>query len=227
MYANREDAGVRLAYRLQEFLEEEFKGMVLATSRGGVVVGHTIAQHLSSPLGFISIKNISVPGMPELSMGAVDRLGAYSINPNMAPFLDPLFFQAERLKSIRMADNETVSIGINPDLPYNLEGMDIIVADDGAQPLTTLLAIVDTLELHDVENIYMAIPVMAHDDVICLEREVDALVVDLIPSFSSSAGEWYATFPWENDEKVREILQHYNLPEPKPLKEKSSGRTKK
>ena len=69
MFADRHDAGRRLADRLIGFKNQN--PVVLALPRGGVAVGVEIAIALKAPLDLVLVRKIGVPWQPELALGAV------------------------------------------------------------------------------------------------------------------------------------------------------------
>ena len=68
-FADRQDAGRRLARALDRYRDE--KPVILALPRGGVPVAGEIAEALEAPLDLVLVRKIGVPDQPELAMGAV------------------------------------------------------------------------------------------------------------------------------------------------------------
>lgn len=211
VYSNREDAGTRLAVRLKDFFEGSVDGLVMAITRGGVVVGDAIARELNLPLDVFVVKRINFPGAPEYSLGAVDRDGHYLINPSTANFVDRFTFEAERLKNIRAADQERSYLSENSPIPQ-LEGKTIILVDDGAQSGNTSLMAVEMLKNRNPGRIVLALPICSREALQTLEGSVDALIVDIVPAVLHSLSDWYFDFLPEEDDKVRTILENYLVP---------------
>ena len=69
LFADRSEAGRRLAERLLKFKDE--RPVVLALPRGGVPVGFEVARALEAPLDLILVRKIGAPFQPELALGAV------------------------------------------------------------------------------------------------------------------------------------------------------------
>lgn len=69
MFADRSDAGRRLAQRLLHLKVQ--RPVVLALPRGGVPVEFEIAQALDAPPDLVLVRKIGVPWQPELTLGAV------------------------------------------------------------------------------------------------------------------------------------------------------------
>ena len=78
VFADREDAGRRLAARLGHLRGEAV--VVLGLPRGGVPVAFQVAQALGAPLDVVIVRKLGVPSQPELAMGAVGEGGVRIIN---------------------------------------------------------------------------------------------------------------------------------------------------
>src|SRR5690606_13759866 len=72
-FADRVDAGRRLASRLQHLRDESV--VVLGLPRGGVPVASEVARALDAPLDVIVVRKLGVPFQPELGMGAIGEDG--------------------------------------------------------------------------------------------------------------------------------------------------------
>ncbi|MBV8048429.1 MAG: hypothetical protein JO171_14845, partial [Paludibacterium sp.] len=67
-FANRRDAGRRLAEALRRYQDQQ--PVVLALPRGGVPVGAEIAKALKAPLDVLIVRKLGAPGYAELATGA-------------------------------------------------------------------------------------------------------------------------------------------------------------
>ena len=72
-FADRADAGRRLAERLERFRDADL--VVLGLPRGGVPVAYEVATALDAPLDVIVVRKLGVPFQPELAMGAIGEGG--------------------------------------------------------------------------------------------------------------------------------------------------------
>src|SRR4051812_21830895 len=78
-FLNREEAGKKLAQRLQSL---DLKNpIVIALPRGGVPVGAIIAETLNLPLEVLVIRKVGAPGNPEYAIGAVTEGDLFGLNP--------------------------------------------------------------------------------------------------------------------------------------------------
>src|ERR1019366_2611334 len=81
VFADRADAGRRLAARLQHLAGERV--VVLGLPRGGVPVALEVARALGAPLDVIVVRKLGVPVQPELGMGAIGEDGVVVISQEM------------------------------------------------------------------------------------------------------------------------------------------------
>src|SRR5438874_696444 len=70
LFQSRRDAGQRLAAMLSTYAHRP-DVVVLALPRGGVPVGHEIAQALGAPLDLWIVRPLAAPGRHDVCMGAV------------------------------------------------------------------------------------------------------------------------------------------------------------
>ena len=85
-FANRQQAGVELAARL-----ERYKGrddvIVLALPRGGVPVASEVARALNAPLDVFLVRKLGVPGQEEVAMGAIATGGFRVLNEDVVSMI--------------------------------------------------------------------------------------------------------------------------------------------
>src|SRR5688500_3623081 len=87
IFADRSDAGRRLAERLLEYRRRR-DVLVLALPRGGVPVAYELASALEAPLDVFVVRKLGLPGQPEVAMGAIASGGALVLNPGVVYGLD-------------------------------------------------------------------------------------------------------------------------------------------
>src|ERR671918_2157654 len=81
-FADRADAGRRLAERLQEYAGRD-DALVLGLPRGGVPVAAEVARALGAPLDVFLVRKLGLPGQEELAMGAIASGGARVLNEDL------------------------------------------------------------------------------------------------------------------------------------------------
>ncbi|MCJ7675191.1 MAG: hypothetical protein MUO33_08560 [Sedimentisphaerales bacterium] len=78
MFADRKDAGQKLARALENYREQ--KPLVLAIPKGGVEVGYEVAKHLGCEFSILIARKLPFPDNPEAGFGAVAEDGSTFIN---------------------------------------------------------------------------------------------------------------------------------------------------
>ena len=126
MFANRNDAGRRLAARLTGFTSERL--VVLGLPRGGVPVAFEVACALGAPLDVIVVRKLGVPLQPELAMGAIGEDGVRIINEDVVRFAritqaDFATVEAREAPRAR-APCDTIPRGAGPRLTRRQDGTD-------------------------------------------------------------------------------------------------------
>ena len=86
-FANRADAGRRLAANLQKYAGSD-DVIVLGLPRGGVPVAYEVAQALHAPLDVFVVRKLGVPGHEELAMGALASGGVRVLNRTVIDALE-------------------------------------------------------------------------------------------------------------------------------------------
>ncbi|KKS43652.1 MAG: hypothetical protein UV08_C0040G0003 [Parcubacteria group bacterium GW2011_GWA2_42_18] len=96
MFADRKDAGKRLAEKLSKYRGKD--AVILALPRGGVVVGYEIARTLNLPLDIVVVRKIGHPGNPEYAICAVDEKGSLLCNKAEIRSVDQDWLKKEILR---------------------------------------------------------------------------------------------------------------------------------
>lgn len=207
-FRDRIEAGRLLAARLAHL--EHGDPVVLALPRGGVPVGHEIADALRAPLELIMVRKLGVPGQPELALGAVvdGQNPEIVVNPDIAHELrlgEPELWAAaraqlaeiERRRQLYRGDRERIRI----------EGRTAVVADDGVATGASMRAALRAIRRWRPARLVLAVPVAAADTLATLAQEVDEAVCLHAPQDFWAVGAYYDDFAQVSDEKVVELLQ--------------------
>jgi predicted phosphoribosyltransferase len=205
-FRNRQDAGQQLAARITR-PSAPGSLIVLALPRGGVPVGHAIAQALPAPLDVFLVRKLGVPGREELAMGAIASGGIRVLNQEVLDGLDlPLSVVTE------VAARETEELERREHLyragrpPLRLQGCDVILVDDGVATGASAAAAIAALRHRDVRTIALAVPVGPPSTIAWLAAQVDDIVCLLTPEPFFAVGSWYRDFSETTDDQVRELL---------------------
>jgi predicted phosphoribosyltransferase len=212
LFADRIDAGQRLAASLQQFVARRPCApddiVVLALPRGGVPVAWQVASTLHAPLDVFLVRKLGAPQQPELAMGAIATGGVRVINNQV---VQALHVTPEQISTI--AERETRELdrrqqvyrGDRP--PLVVRDKCVLLIDDGIATGYTMRAAVAALRQLHPREITVAVPVAARDTCDELKHEADAVVCLFTPLDFAAVGQWYRRFDQTTDDEVRELLR--------------------
>lgn len=205
-FANRTDAGQRLAGRLRRYANHPGL-LVLALPRGGVPVAAEIARELKAPLDLFLVRKLGVPGHEELALGAIASGGIRILNDEVVESLEipaSLIDAVAEKEKRELARRERLYRGNRG--PLSVAGRTVILVDDGLATGATMKAAVKALKLQSPERLVVAVPVGAPETCRELESSVNELVCLWKPRPLFAVGEWYQDFSQTTDEDVIELL---------------------
>lgn len=211
MFADRMDAGQKLAASLWEIIDPECAGgesVVLALPRGGVPVAYQVAKALGSPLDVFVVRKLGAPRQPELAMGAIASGGVRVINEEIVRALhvtpEQLADTAER-ETRELERREHAYRGDRA--PLDVKGKCVLLVDDGVATGYSMRAAVAALRQREPRKIIIATPVAAQDTCRDLKQHADAVVCLMTPYDFAAVGQWYRQFEQTSDEEVRLLLE--------------------
>ena len=207
IFMNREDAGRQLAAQLREYANSE-DVIVLGIPRGGVPVAFEIAKALNVPLDIFLSRKLGVPGQEELAFGAIAA--------GDGRFLDEAIIEAAgisagqveqitRATKAKLEERARVYRGTRP--PLHVEGMTVILVDDGIATGASIYAAIHALWQMKPKRLIIAAPVAPHSTCDWLRDKADELVVLYSPRDFYAVGQFYRRFPQVSDEEVVDLLR--------------------
>jgi putative phosphoribosyl transferase len=207
-FADRSDAGRRLAGALARFKDEQ--PLVLALPRGGVPVAFEVAQALAAPLDLILVRKIGAPFQPELAIGAVvdgDQAETVLNRDIVEEFQIPERYLA-RERARQLAEIERRRRLYQAGRP-RIEARDrtAIVVDDGIATGATMEAALHATRRAGPRRLVLAVPVAPPDTIARLRPQVDAIECLLTPSHMGAIGMFYADFRQLSDDEVIALLE--------------------
>lgn len=200
MFADRVDAGERLALALADFAGPDV--VVLAIPRGGVIVGEVVARALHAPLDVVIPRKIGAPMNPELGLGAIapgvrvlDRRMLEALRVSDEYLEREIEDQESEIERRQQAYREGRS-------PVDVRGKVAIVVDDGVATGGTAAAALRWARAQDAGRVVLAVPVAPGASLARLSQEADEVVVLAAPDPFYAVGEWYRRFDQTSDEEV-------------------------
>ncbi|WP_228011242.1 phosphoribosyltransferase [Nonomuraea phyllanthi] len=212
MFADRHDAGIRLAERLAGHITDE-NAVVLGLPRGGVPVAFEVAKALGAPLDVIVVRKLGVPFQPELGFGAVGEGGVRVINTDVVRMADVTQEeissvesreQAEVLRRVRRFRGDRASV--------DLADRTVIVVDDGIATGSTARAACQVARARGASRVILAVPVGTPDTIAGLREDADEVICLETPTALWAIGTWYNDFTQASDEQVVELLRRATPP---------------
>ena len=215
MFANRTEAGQRLAAELIRFKDQE--PCVLALPRGGVPVGIEIAKVLNAPLDLVLVRKIGAPDQPELAVGAVVDGGRPEVVLNdeivsvlgipenyIAEETAQQLKEIERRRRVYLADRPRVDIA----------NRTALIVDDGIATGATIRAAILATRRGRPKRLVLAVPIAPTDTVAALRKEADEVVCLEEYDPFGAIGYYYVDFRQVSDDQVRDLMAEAALPAP-------------
>jgi putative phosphoribosyl transferase len=207
IFADREDAGRRLAARLESFRGADT--CVLALPRGGVPVGYEVATALNAPLDLVLVRKIGAPFEPELAVAAIvdGSKPELVVNEDLARMLElPKDFLAKesavQLKEIER--RREAYLGGRPRL--NVSGLTVIIVDDGIATGATMRAAARATRRAKPRRLVLAVPVAPPETIESLRNEADEIICLEQPEYLGAIGLYYRDFEQVGDSEVRRLM---------------------
>jgi predicted phosphoribosyltransferase len=206
IYADRVDAGRRLAKALTEYAGRE-DVLVLGLPRGGVPVAAEVAKALDAPLDVMIVRKLGAPWQPELAMGAIASGNVQLLNEQVVRMLgidDGTIDEIAEREGRELARRERAYRGDRP--PFDAKGMQVILVDDGMATGATMRAAVAAVRALAPARVIVAVPTAALDTCELVRAEADRVVCLDTPEPFMAVGCWYRNFDQTSDAEVRDLL---------------------
>jgi predicted phosphoribosyltransferase len=212
-FANREEAGLRLAGALEEYVGRE-DVVVLGLPRGGVPVAFALAQRLHLPLDVFVVRKLGVPGFEELALGAIASGGVRVLNEEVIASLPNAAALIESVTTRETAELERRErLYRGHGRPLTLLRRSVILVDDGVATGSSMRAAIAALRQSNSAQIIVAVPVGPPDTCAELRKEADEVIALIEPEDFCAVGEFYQDFSQTTDDEVRYLLAQAARPE--------------
>jgi len=211
IFADRVDAGRRLAARLQHLRGERV--VVLGLPRGGVPVAFEVARALGAPLDVIVVRKLGVPFQPELGMGAIGEDGARIINREVVRLAGVSADELAAVEARERAELERRAWRYREDRPRQpLAGRIAVIVDDGIATGSTARAACQIARAQGAARVVLAVPVAPPGWVARMGGDADELACVQVPEPFFSIGQFYADFCQATDDEVVACLERAAAP---------------
>ena len=205
-FANRTDAGRRLANELQQYAHRS-DVIVLALPRGGVPIGYEVAKALGAPLDVFVVRKIGLPWQEELAMGAVASGGVRVFDRNLIRVAHVSDADVERIANEEERELERRERLYRGDRPFpDVRGKIVILVDDGLATGASMRAAVAALREDEPARIVVAVPVAAPETCDAFRSIADEIICAETPEPFQAVGLWYEDFSQTTDDDVRDLL---------------------
>jgi putative phosphoribosyl transferase len=202
MFRDRVHAGEQLAGLLADY-RSRAGAVILALPRGGVPVAAAVAGVLALPLDVLLVHKVGAPGEPELAVGAVAPNGLVVLDEKT---IARMKISRTSLESAIAAEREELArrehLYRGDRLPLALEGLTVILVDDGLATGYTMLVAVRAVRRLLADRIVVAVPVAPQETLDRLKSEADEVVCVEVPRRLEAVGQFYEDFSQVSDEQV-------------------------
>jgi putative phosphoribosyl transferase len=204
-FADRHDAGRALAEQLGRLAGEDV--VVLALPRGGVPIGHEVAEALHAPLDVFVVRKLGLPGQPELALGAIASGGVEVLNADvLAAYPVPRAVIDAVVREERAELDRRERAYRDGRAPVPVAGRVAVLVDDGLATGATMRAAVLAVRRLHPARVVVAVPVGAREACDALRQVADDVVCVSTPDPFRAVGLWYADFSQTTDDEVRALL---------------------
>ncbi|MBI2029906.1 hypothetical protein HYT02_05810 [Candidatus Gottesmanbacteria bacterium] len=205
MFTDRSEAGNMLGLRLG--LAKTKCDYIFGITRGGIVIAQAIARILEKPLFPLVVKKVSLPGNPELALGAVtyDKVRVSEDDLiNRFHLQDKEVSQLFNLKYSQVIElKNRLGVGKLP----SLTNKNIIVTDDGVATGATVRAAGLYLVKKKVKTLHLAVPVIARETYLQLSSLYNKITALKITDQFFAVGQFYKSFPQVDENEIIRILK--------------------
>lgn len=210
-YGDRANAGRILAEKILAL--NLAQAVVCAIPNGGVPVAVPIAEALKAPLRLFLVRKLQFPENPEAGFGAVTSNGFVRLNEDLTLAFGISSAVVERQKERALASLRIRAKRFGPswtELPP-LEGVSIVLVDDGLASGSTMEAAVVSLRSRKPAQVVVAVPTASMQAVRRLEALADRVVCPHIGRLRRFAvAEAYRNWRDLDEDEVAAMLENFN-----------------
>lgn len=206
MYRDRTQAGRLLAHAVAPAVEG--RCVVAAIPRGGIVVALPVAERLRAPLTLAFVRKITLPGAPELAIGALDEDGHAVMDYEVVGLFrcGPAEVARARERVRAEIERQRHRYDVTP-LARIAGDATVVIVDDGLATGLTMRAAVAYARRHGASRVIVAAPCASSEAARVFEREADRFVCPWVDPAFGAVGAYYADFAAVPDDEVVATLE--------------------
>jgi putative phosphoribosyl transferase len=204
MFDNRRDAGQQLGEALIKYRNVD--ALVLAIPRGGVEVGHYVAEILEIPLSIVIVRKLPFPYNPEAGFGAIAEDGSTFFVDRASNLISSESVEEIIEEQKRELERRIEVLRGGRPLPA-INGKTVILVDDGIATGSTMRAAIMLCRNKKANKVVAAAPVAGPATATELAKVVDDVIILEEPPFFRAVAEVYRNWYDVGDDEVIDTLQ--------------------
>jgi putative phosphoribosyl transferase len=201
MFRDRIHAAHLLAEELNGYKDSD--AIVVAIPRGGVPIGHHLADALHLPLDVIPSRRIKDPANNHKTIGSVSLDGLDLAESNSDIPQDYIYHQALMIKYSLHAQYKFYS---SHDAPLCLKERVVLLVDDKLKCENQIIACLRSVRNQGPKKIIVTIPVASVKIIQRLADENCEVVCLITPTRTNAVEAFYEFLPPVTDEEVKQLL---------------------
>lgn len=206
IYADRADAGKRLAEELRAHLTPET--IVLGLPRGGVPVAYEIASQLGLAMNVLVSRKVGAPNNPELAVAAVAEGDCVVVDDDLVVLVGMRTDELARaLERERAEVARRARVYRREKQLTSIANRLVVLVDDGLATGLTARAACQAAYKMGASQVVLAVPIGSADTVAALESQVDQVVCPQVVTHFRAVGQFYQKFSQVSDQQVIAILE--------------------
>jgi putative phosphoribosyl transferase len=206
MFADRADAGRKLAAMLAARGDLPPDAIVLGLPRGGVAVAAEVARALLLPLDVIVIRKLGAPGHRELAMGAIGEDGGRELDPTIVARVGASDDQIAEIEAEERAALANRVQRLRQGRPRpDLAGRTAVIVDDGIATGSSARIACSVARRLGAARVLLAVPVAPMGTAQNFAEADSVVTVEEPPRFFA-VGAHYGDFSPVTDDEVAALL---------------------
>jgi putative phosphoribosyl transferase len=198
-FADRADAGRRLAAAIAGVLPEDATTVVLGLARGGIPVAAEVARALGGRLDALVVRKVGHPRQPEYALGAVSEDGVV-LPEGLPPAAVEEQLERARSQAAALRGDQAAE---------PVAGRTAIIVDDGLATGRSMATALESVSRRGAARVAVAVPVAAGPALRALEEHcVETYAVGVVePPEFLAVGQFYDDFAQVGDAAVTALLR--------------------